>query len=37
MDYTNKKLHIIYGDGTFGVNGQDFQYIFSMSAADLNL
>lgn len=29
MDYTNNQLHIIYGDATFGVNGKDFQYIFS--------
>ncbi len=35
MDYTNKKLHIIYGDGTFGVNGQDFQYIFSYERGGL--
>ena len=35
MDYTNNQLHIIYGDATFGVNGKDFQYIFSYERGGL--
>lgn len=35
MDYTNKQLHIIYGDASFGVNGKDFQYIFSYERGGL--
>ncbi|AUJ27983.1 beta-galactosidase small subunit [Lactobacillus helveticus] len=35
MDYTNNQLHIIYGDATLGVNGKDFQYIFSYERGGL--
>ena len=35
MDYTNNQLHIIYGDATFGVNGKEFQYIFSYERGGL--
>ena len=35
MDYTNNQLHIIYGDAIFGVNGKDFQYIFSYERGGL--
>ena len=28
MDYTNK-LHVVYGDGSLGVGGAGFHYIFS--------
>lgn len=30
MDCTNDaKLHVVYGDGTLGVHGEDFSYLFS--------
>lgn len=35
MVYTNKQLHVIYGDATLGINGQDFQYIFSYERGGL--
>ncbi|EEJ72837.1 beta-galactosidase small subunit [Lactobacillus ultunensis] len=35
MVYTNNQLHVIYGDATLGVNGQDFQYIFSYERGGL--
>ncbi|MCH3922083.1 beta-galactosidase small subunit [Limosilactobacillus sp.] len=34
MAYTNK-LHVIYGDGTLGVAGEGFQYIFSYEKGGL--
>ncbi|MDO4455089.1 MAG: beta-galactosidase small subunit [Ligilactobacillus agilis] len=34
MDYTNK-LHVIYDDGLFGVNGDHFQYLFSYERGSL--
>jgi beta-galactosidase len=34
MDYTNK-LHVIYGDGTLGLGGQGFHYIFSYERGGL--
>ncbi|AKP67120.1 beta-galactosidase small subunit [Companilactobacillus ginsenosidimutans] len=35
MDYTNNKLHVIYGDGTLGVGGNGFHYIFSYERGGL--
>ena len=29
MDYTNKQLQVIFGDGSLGLSGKDFHYIFS--------
>lgn len=34
MAYTNK-LHVIYGDGTLGLGGDDFHYIFSYEKGGL--
>lgn len=34
MAYTNK-LHVIYGDGTLGLGGEDFHYIFSYEKGGL--
>lgn len=34
MAYTNK-LHVIYGDGTLGLGGNDFHYIFSYERGGL--
>ena len=34
MAYTNN-LHIIYGDASLGINGKDFQYIFSYEKGGL--
>lgn len=35
MDYTNNKLHVIYGDGTLGLGGRNFHYIFSYERGGL--
>ena len=40
MAYTDnmeKKLQIIFGDVTFGVKGEDFQYIFSYQGTGILL
>ena len=34
MAYTNK-LHVIYGDGTLGLGGDGFHYIFSYEKGGL--
>ena len=34
MDYTNK-LHVVYGDGSLGVGGDNFHYIFSYERGGL--
>lgn len=35
MDYANNQLHVIYGDGTLGLGGDDFHYIFSYERGGL--
>ena len=35
MDYTNSKLHIIFSDGSLGVEGDNFHYIFSYDRGGL--
>lgn len=35
MVYTNNQLHVIYGDGSFGVGGPDFHYLFSYERGGL--
>ena len=34
MDYQNK-LHVIYGDGTLGLQGETFAYLFSYERGGL--
>ena len=29
MAYTNNQLHVIYGDGSLGLAGDNFHYLFS--------
>ena len=36
MAYTNK-LHVIYGDGTLGLGGEGFHYIFSYRKGRLGI
>lgn len=35
MAYTNKPLHVIYGDGTLGIGGERFHYLFSYERGGL--
>jgi beta-galactosidase len=35
MDYTNNKLHVIYGDGSLGLEGANFHYLFSYERGGL--
>ena len=34
MDCTNK-IHVVYDDGLLGLNGQDYQYLFSYEKGGL--
>ncbi len=35
MDYTNSQLRVIYGDGSLGVAGPNFHYLFSYERGGL--
>ncbi|AVK61441.1 beta-galactosidase small subunit [Lactobacillus sp. CBA3605] len=35
MVYTTNQLHVIYGDGSLGLNGADFHYLFSYERGGL--
>lgn len=35
MDYTNK-LHVVYDDNILGLDGKDFQYLFSYEQGGRN-
>lgn len=35
MAYTNEKLHVVFGDGTLGLQGPNFRYLFSYERGGL--
>ncbi|MDP0487867.1 beta-galactosidase small subunit, partial [Leuconostoc mesenteroides] len=35
MAYTNNQLHVIYGDGSLGLQGANFHYLFSYERGGL--